>query len=137
MDVLLVLVLDFERELGLGAAGQLDPLQGPRDQLASARSLYEALDWEGALSSCQAALLLSEGVAAGRLSLQRFVDACATAPARLFGLYPQKGSIAVGADADLVIYDAEQNMTLGRESLHQNVDYCPYEGWSVRGRWVT
>lgn len=78
-------------------------------------------------------VLYSEGVEAGRLSINRFVDACATMPAKLFGLYPQKGSIVVGGDADLVIYDVLREVTLSQSSLHQNVDYCPYEGWKVRG----
>lgn len=78
-------------------------------------------------------LLFSEGVGKGRLSLQRFVEVCATAPARLFGLYPRKGTIAVGSDADLVIYDPDKEVTLSYKTLHQRVDYCPYEGRVVRG----
>jgi dihydropyrimidinase len=83
-------------------------------------------------------LLYSEGVQARGLPLTRFVDACATAPARLFGLYPRKGTVAVGADADLVVWDPEAEWTLRRSALHQNVDHCPFEGWVVRGRprWV-
>ena len=79
------------------------------------------------------ALIHSEGVEKGRLSLNRFVDACATAPAKLFGLYPQKGSIAIGSDADLVIFDPEKEVTLSYKNLHQNVDYCPYEGFTIQG----
>jgi dihydropyrimidinase len=78
-------------------------------------------------------LLYSEGVGKGRLSLNRFVEACATAPARLFGLYPRKGTIAVGSDADLVIYDPEREMLLSRANLHMNVDYSPYEEFTVEG----
>ena len=78
-------------------------------------------------------LLFSEGVDAGRLSLQQFVGLCATSPARLFGLYPRKGTIAVGSDADLVIYDPDRELVLSVETLHQRVDYCPYEGWLVHG----
>lgn len=78
-------------------------------------------------------LLFSEGVGKGRLSLQRFVEVCATAPAKLFGLYPRKGTIAVGSDADLVIYDPDKEVTLSHQMLHQRVDYCPYEGHIVRG----
>jgi len=78
-------------------------------------------------------LLFSEGVGKGRLSLQRFVEVCATAPARLFGLYHRKGTIAVGSDADLVIYDPDREVTLSYKTLHQRVDYCPYEGRVVRG----
>ena len=78
-------------------------------------------------------LLYSEGVGKGRITLNRFVDACATAPARLFGLYPRKGTIAVGSDADLVIYDPEREMRLSRAHLHMNVDYSPYEEFTVQG----
>ena len=78
-------------------------------------------------------LLFSEGVGKGRLSLERFVEVCSTSPARIFGLYPQKGIIAVGSDADLVIYDPHQQVTLSQDRLHQQVDYCPYEGWKVVG----
>jgi dihydropyrimidinase len=78
-------------------------------------------------------LVFSAGVVEGRLSLQQFVDVCSANPARLLGLYPQKGAIAVGSDADLVIYDPHREVTLSAESLHQRVDYCPYEGHVVRG----
>jgi dihydropyrimidinase len=78
-------------------------------------------------------LLFSEGVGKGRLSAQRFVQVCATEPARLFGLYPRKGAIAVGSDADLVIYDPHKQLTLSANMLHQRVDYCPYEGTVVQG----
>jgi dihydropyrimidinase len=78
-------------------------------------------------------LLFSEGVGKGRLSLEQFVRTCAADPARLFGLYPRKGTIAVGSDADLVIYDSQREVTLFAQALHQHVDYCPYEGWLLRG----
>jgi dihydropyrimidinase len=78
-------------------------------------------------------LLFSEGVGTGRLSLERFVEVCATNPARLHGLYPRKGTIAVGSDADLVIYDPDQQVTLSYETLHQQVDYCPFEGRTLHG----
>jgi len=78
-------------------------------------------------------LLYSEGVGAGRLTLNRFVAVCAANPARLFGLYPRKGTIAVGSDADIVILDPTWERILSRSVLHQRVDYTPYEGWKVRG----
>jgi dihydropyrimidinase len=82
-------------------------------------------------------LLYSHGVRTGRLTLQQWVDACCTEPARRFGLAPAKGALAVGADADVVIFDPERKAILSYESLHQNVDYCPYEGWEVQGYPVT
>jgi dihydropyrimidinase len=78
-------------------------------------------------------LLYTYGVQAGRLSLERWVDVCCTEPARRFGLAPRKGSLAVGADADVVIFDPERKLTLSAGILHQNVDYTPYDGWKVRG----
>lgn len=79
------------------------------------------------------ALLYTYGVRTGRLSPQRWVEVCCTHPARRFGLAPRKGTLSVGADADLVIFDPERRVTLSYRTLHQNVDYCPYEGWEVHG----
>jgi dihydropyrimidinase len=78
-------------------------------------------------------LLYHEGVNSGRISLNRFVELVATAPARLFGLFPQKGTIAAGSDADLVIWDPNKEMPLTVDNLHMNVDYSPYEHITVRG----
>ncbi|MBN1136875.1 MAG: dihydropyrimidinase [Anaerolineae bacterium] len=83
------------------------------------------------------ALLYTHGVRAGRLTLERWVAVCCTEPARRFGLAPRKGTLAVGADADVVIFDPERQVTLAAESLHHNVDYTPYEGWTVTGYPVT
>jgi dihydropyrimidinase len=73
------------------------------------------------------------GVNQGRFSINRFVELVSANPARLLGLAPQKGTIAVGADADLVIFDPDKEVTLRRENLHTNVDYSPYEDVTVRG----
>ena len=73
------------------------------------------------------ALLWSEGVMAGRITPQKFVELTATNPARAYGLHPRKGSIAVGGDADLVIWE-EREFVLGNARLHHDVDYTPYEG---------
>lgn len=78
------------------------------------------------------ALAHSFGVRAGRLSLNRWVEICCTTPARLFGL-PRKGLIAVGYDADLVIFDPEREVTLSTATLHENVDWTPYEGLTATG----
>lgn len=78
-------------------------------------------------------LLFTFGVRMGKLSLNRFVEVCSTTPAKLFGLYPRKGSIIPGADADLVVFDPEKEVTLSWRNLHQNVDHCPYEGWKLKG----
>lgn len=73
------------------------------------------------------ALLWSEGVLAGRITPQKFVELTATNPAKAFGLHPQKGAIAIGADADLVVWD-EREFVLSNAQLHHAVDYTPYEG---------
>jgi dihydropyrimidinase len=78
--------------------------------------------------------LLYQGVVEGKLTLERFVDAVSTAPARLMGLYPRKGTIAPGADADLVLWDPDADWTIAQAALHHCVDYTPYEGLTVRGR---
>lgn len=74
------------------------------------------------------------GVAAGRLDLQTMVDACSTQAARLFGLYPRKGTIGVGSDADLVVYDPEYRGTFSHQTSYSKVDYNAYEGWARQGR---
>jgi dihydropyrimidinase len=73
------------------------------------------------------------GVNQGRLSLNQFVNLTSTAAARRFGLYPRKGLLAPGADADLVLFDPNHEVTIAAETLHQNCDYTPYEGMQVRG----
>lgn len=79
------------------------------------------------------ALLFDRGVNARRIDLQKYVAITATNPAKIFGLAPQKGSIAVGSDADLVIFDPNLKKTITKKILHENVDYTPYEGLSVTG----
>lgn len=78
-------------------------------------------------------LVYSEGVLSDRLTLNRFVEVWATEPARTFGLYPRKGTIAVGSDADLVILDPAQEDVLSASRLHMNSDCLPYEGMRVHG----
>lgn len=78
-------------------------------------------------------LLFSEGVLKGRISLQQFVALTATNPAKMYGLYPRKGTIAVGSDADLAIWDPRHSFVLRNEHLHHNVDYTPYEGMEITG----
>ena len=79
----------------------------------------------------------SEGVATGQLSLRRFVDVFATNPARLLGLYPRKGTIAPGSDADIVIWDPSVAKTIRLDDLHHDGDYSIWEGRAVRGWPIT
>lgn len=76
-------------------------------------------------------LLMSEGVLQGRISPQRFVELTSTAPARLYGLYPRKGTIAVGSDADLVVWDCETPRVISNDELHSAADFTPYQGKTV------
>lgn len=77
--------------------------------------------------------LLHQGVVAGELTLQRWVEVASATPARMFGLYPRKGVIAPGADADIVVYDPTREQTLGVATHHMAVDYSAYEGMSITG----
>src|SRR5271166_1656134 len=78
-------------------------------------------------------LIYSGGVAAGKLSLNRFVEITSAAPARIFGMYPQKGEIAPGSDADIVIWDPAALYTISSQTHHMRVDYSMFEGFPVRG----
>ena len=78
-------------------------------------------------------LMLGEGVAKGRLTLERLVDALCTKPAQTFGLYPRKGVIREGSDADLVLVDLKKEVTITAEKLHYKVGWTPYEGVGVKG----
>lgn len=78
-------------------------------------------------------LLFSEGVNRNRIDLNTFVALTATNPAKLYGLYPRKGTIALGSDADLAIWNPKQEVTIKNELLHHNVDYTPYEEMTLKG----
>ena len=82
-------------------------------------------------------LLWSEGVEKGRISANKYVEVTSTNPAKIFGMYPRKGCIAVGSDADLVIFDPYHQHKLSASSHHMNVDYSAYEGWEVQGKCET
>lgn len=78
-------------------------------------------------------MLWSLGVAPGRMSLNRFVEVTSTNPAKLFGMYPQKGCIAPGSDADLVVWDPNETRTIDGSTMHSAAGYSPYDGWDVTG----
>ena len=79
------------------------------------------------------ALLYTHGVGSGRLGLRQFVDLVSTRPAQLFGLFPRKGVIRVGSDADLVIWDPEATGTISATTHHHRCDRSIYEGFELRG----
>jgi len=85
----------------------------------------------------RAPLLFSEGVGKGRIDINRFVALTATNHARLYGIYPKKGTIAVGTDADIAIWDPEREVTVTAANIHDNVGYTPYEGMKLKGWPVT
>jgi len=82
-------------------------------------------------------LIFSEGVSKDRLDVNRFVEVVSTNPAKLAGLYPRKGTLAVGSDADITIIDPEKEVTISVEALHGKTDYTPFEGWNLKGFPVT
>ncbi|MBT2685547.1 dihydropyrimidinase [Bacillus sp. ISL-37] len=91
----------------------------------------------GPIVEDRVSILFSEGVMKGRISLNQFVDVTSTRAAKLFGLYPKKGTIAVGADADIVIFDPTVERTISAESHHMAVDYSAFEGMKVTGEPVS
>lgn len=79
-------------------------------------------------------LLFSEGVAKNRISLNKYVEVACTNPAKIFGMFPRKGTVAIGSDADLVIFDPAEKHTVSAATHHMNVDYSGYEGWELTGK---
>ena len=82
-------------------------------------------------------LLFSEGVNKGRITLNKYVEVSSTNAAKIFGMFPKKGTIAVGSDADIIIFDPNETHTLSVKTHHMNVDYSGYEGWEVKGKTKT
>jgi dihydropyrimidinase len=79
-------------------------------------------------------LLFSEGVNKGKITLNKYVEVTSTNAAKIFGIFPKKGTIGVGADADIVIFDPNQQHTISANTHHMNTDYSGYEGWEVTGK---
>ncbi|MCI1187163.1 dihydropyrimidinase [Hymenobacter sp. DH14] len=79
-------------------------------------------------------LLFSEGVNKGRITPQKFVEVTSTNAAKIFGMFPRKGTISIGADADLVVFDPNKKHTISANTHHMNVDYSAYEGWELTGK---
>ena len=85
----------------------------------------------GVVTRC--VLMYTYGVAAGRISAERMAEVLSEAPAKLYGAFPRKGRIAVGADADIVVYDPDGTTTITAADQAANVDYAPYEGTRIAG----
>ncbi|GAB3636694.1 hypothetical protein GCM10027422_22840 [Hymenobacter arcticus] len=79
-------------------------------------------------------LLFSEGVVKGRITPQKFVEVTSTNAAKIFGMFPRKGTISIGADADLVVFDPAKKHVISAATHHMNCDYSGYEGWEVTGK---
>jgi len=79
-------------------------------------------------------LLYSEGVHKGKITLNKYVEVACTNPAKIFGMFPRKGTIAIGSDADIVVFDPLEKHTLSAATHHMNVDYSGYEGWELTGK---
>ncbi|RCR68692.1 dihydropyrimidinase [Larkinella punicea] len=79
-------------------------------------------------------LLYSEGVHTGKITLNKYVEVACTNPAKIFGLFPKKGTIAVGSDADLVLFNPTEKHTISAKTHHMHVDYSAYEGWEITGK---
>jgi len=79
-------------------------------------------------------ILYSEGVAKGKIDLRKFVDLIATNPAKIFGMYPQKGAIIPGSDADIVLFDPNEQWIMNKNSLHMNTDWSAYENINIKGK---
>jgi dihydropyrimidinase len=79
-------------------------------------------------------VIYTRGVAEGRIDVSRMVDVLSTGPAKIFGLYPQKGAIQPGSDGDLVVFDPREEWVISPDSLNSPVDWTPYEGMKVRGK---
>ncbi|MBK7885315.1 MAG: dihydropyrimidinase [Chitinophagaceae bacterium] len=79
-------------------------------------------------------LLFSEGVVKNKITLNKYVEVASTNAAKIFGMFPRKGTVAVGSDADIIIFDPNEKHTLSSSTHHMNVDYSGYEGWEVTGK---
>jgi len=82
-------------------------------------------------------LVFSEGVHTGKISLNKYVEVTSTNAAKIFGMYPRKGTIAIGADADILVFDPNKKHSVSAKTHHMNVDYSAYEGWELTGKTET
>jgi dihydropyrimidinase len=120
------------------AAGEVDTVCSDHAPWTLAAKLDPALDVVTARQGVAdletlMPMLFSEGVAAGRISLDRFVELTSANAARLFGLYPRKGAIAVGSDADLALWDPGQRRLIDGAQMRSRAGYSVYDGWTVQG----
>lgn len=121
------------------AAGEIDIVSSDhcafpyQDKLKMGRENFSTIPHGAPGIEARLPVVFSEGVQKGRITASRFVDAVSTRPAKIAGLFPQKGTIAVGSDADIVIFDPEKEVTLSTRQMHSNCDFSGYEGMKVHG----
>ena len=121
------------------AAGEIDIVSSDhcafpyQDKLKMGRENFSTIPHGAPGIEARLPVVFSEGVKKGRITASRFVDAVSTRPAKIAGLFPQKGTIAVGSDADIVIFDPEKEVTLSTRQMHSNCDFSGYEGMKVQG----
>jgi len=125
---------DLWQALGEGNLQVVSTDHCPFTELEKATGLGDYSKIPGGVPSVEIRFpaLYSFGVETGRITLNQWIDLCCTTPARIAGL-DQKGDIAIGLDADLVIFDPEEKVAISQEILHEDVDWTPYEGLTVRG----
>jgi len=104
-----------------------------KDQKQLGRDDFSKIPNGGPGVEHRVSLIYNGGVRTGRITVNRWVEICSTSPAKIFGLFPRKGTIAVGSDADIVIFDPNEEMTISAKSHHMNVDYSAYEGFKITG----
>lgn len=125
------------KSLRTGALGVVSSDHCPfcfRDQKELGRGDFRRIPNGGPGVEHRLPLMYAEGVRAGRLNIEQFVGLTATTPAKSFGLFPRKGELAVGADADIVVLDPSGTTTISADTQQQRIDYTPWEGWKVPGR---
>jgi len=118
------------------ATGVIDCIgsdHSPYTKKGKGNNLWEAPPGIGNIVEMTLPVLLSEGVNKGRISVEKLVELCCYSPAKIFGLYPRKGGIVVGGDADLVILDENERRKVSAETLHSLCDWSAYDGWELKG----
>jgi allantoinase len=113
------------------------PIRSKEDAAALWRGLSSGIIWETPAGvpglETSASLMLSEGVNKGRISLERYVQISSENPAKIFGLYPRKGAIQLGSDADITVIDLRKEKTIRASQMKGASDFTPFEGWRVKG----
>ncbi|NPV75283.1 MAG: dihydropyrimidinase [Anaerolineae bacterium] len=114
--------------------GSDDAGVSPQDNLRLAQGRFDKVPSGMSGIEPRLSILYTEGVCKGKIDLPKLVSVTSTAPAKIFGLYPQKGHLGAGADADVVIYDPEPEWVMSAKNHHMNTDFSPFEGFKIKGK---